>query len=484
VGPWTMRASIASEQGDGPRALGHQPVGKTIDDTGSPGQKLSKVGGVHGESVSLVGRRLRLLTNCLGRLSAAREESALGPIVLEMVMQGAAFGRGALLRVLKGSANPRPVGQGATACGTDDIVILCSRHANPDDTGAMTFSRSLIRAAVDGSGSFVLTESSEPVTSMSILEMTIHSAICAPVMMGDSLWALLYLDARAGEQGVQQEAAEFCEAVATALGLTLASLRREALEHRQKELTAELQAAREVQETIMPPQRGSLTRVDFAVRVLPGAVVAGDMFDVLELPEVGGGAGTARTAFFLGDVTGHGAGSGMLMAMLQSHLTALLRSTGDLLGAVRGANEYLSARVSGGRFASLWAGMLESDGILRYIDAGHGHWFVRHAAGTTLASPPLSTRRGVPLGISSDSVYEENKLQLQPGDRVILYSDGAVEQRNPQGEYFSVERLHALCAGAKSADEDVTGVFEELTRFADERPLDDDATLASVEYKV
>lgn len=506
VGPWTMRISILGPN-DGPA----HSISRTLDDSGNAGQRLSKVGGAHGESMSVVGRRLRLLTQCLGRLSAAREESALGPIALEMVMQGASFGRGALVRTTRHQppspahtppslashiAATGPAGLIGSICisvpgASEEIAILCCNRANASDTGPMTFSRSLIHACAQGNATFVLTEGSQPVSSMSIVEMTIHSAICAPVMLGDNLWGLLYLDARAGEQGVQQEAAEFCEAVATALGLTLSSLHRAALELRQTELTAELQAAREVQETIMPPERGSLSQVDYAVRVLPGAVVAGDMFDVIELNSNPGprhGSPTCepariKTAFFMGDVAGHGAGSGMLMAMLQSHLAALLRTTCDLVASVRGANEYLSARISGGRFASLWAGMLEPDGVLRYIDAGHGHWFIRRAEGTTLSPLAMSTRGGIPLGISSDSTYEEGQLQLFRGDRVILYSDGAVEQRNPEGDYFSLERLRALCAVSQSSHEDVSRVFDDLRAFAGQRALEDDATLASIEYK-
>jgi sigma-B regulation protein RsbU (phosphoserine phosphatase) len=457
VGPWTFRLTIGS--------VSSENISRTIDDSGAAGgtnAKLSKVGGESGESISLVGRRLRLLTQCIAKLSAAREESALGPIALEMVMSGTPFGRGALIQAPKSEA--------------EAVIVLASRRANTYDTAPLTFSRSLIQTCVNARGTFVLTESSQPVSSMSIIEMTIHSAICAPVMLGEELWGLLYLDARAGEQSVQQEAAEFCEAVATALGLSLAALKRTSLELRQHELTSELNAAREVQETITPPPQGHIGCVNFAVRVLPGVFVAGDMFDCMEVEG-------NRVAFFLGDVAGHGAGSGMLMAMVQSHLTALLRATGDLLGSVRAANHYLATHITAGRFASLFAGIIEPDGLLRYVDAGHGHWFLRRENGTTLCAAPIATRGGVPLGISTDAEYEEGRLMLCPGDRVVMYSDGAVEQRNSSGEYFSVNRLHALVATSRCAPEDVSRVFADLLTFAATDKLDDDATLASLEFR-
>jgi serine phosphatase RsbU (regulator of sigma subunit)/pSer/pThr/pTyr-binding forkhead associated (FHA) protein len=469
IGPWTFRMTIGSAS--------RETLSHTIDDAASLNQKLSRVGGA---SVSVAGRRLRLLARCISRLGSAREEDALAPIALELVMEGAPFGRGALIRA--GEPN-------------DDIQIVASRRANPQDQSTFSFSRSLIAAASGtgggtvgpaqrgtvlptgatqgtGPGTFVMTEASQPVSSHSIIQMTIHSAICAPVMIGESLWGLLYLDARAGEQGVSHDAAEFCEAVATALGLSLANLKRASLERRQQELTAELHAAREVQETIIPSGAGKVSNLSFAVRVLPGVFVAGDLFDAIELP---GG----RAAFFLGDVAGHGAGSGMLMAMVQSHLAALLLATGDLLGSIRAANTYLSAHISGGKFASLWAGLLEPSGLLRYVDAGHGHWFIRKANGEILSG---RGRGGVPLGISSDSPYDEGILTLERNDRVVLFSDGVIEQRNPAGEYFSIERLHSVVQGSPTAELDVRRAFDELISFAGRTTLDDDATVASCQY--
>ncbi len=460
IGPWTFRLSI----GDGVR---HGLTG-TTDDLGSASGTLSRL---KVEGLSVIGRRLRLLTQCIGKLSTCGEPESLAAIALEMVMQGATFGRGAILR--------------AGLAGGEAIDVFASRRADASDASPFSFSRSLIQAASGmggmtgakpaGSqpGTFVLAESSQPVGSHSIIQMSIHSAVCAPIMLGEVLWGLLYLDARASEAGVAQDAAEFCEAVATALGLSLANLRRAGLERQQQELTAELNAAREVQETIMPLGEGRAGAMDYAVRVLPGQVVAGDLFDVLELP---GG----RAAFFMGDVAGHGAGSGMLMAMTQSHMAALLRATGDLVGSVRAANEYLSSRISGGRFASLWAGILEPDGLLRCVDAGHGLWFVRAADGSIRTQGELGGGRGgVPLGISSDSPYEPIELQLQPGDRVVLFSDGVIEQRSPEGEYFSIERLRSVIADSPDAATDVRRVFDDLLAFAAGARLDDDATVAS-----
>jgi serine phosphatase RsbU (regulator of sigma subunit) len=203
--------------------------------------------------------------------------------------------------------------------------------------------------------------------------------------------------------------------------------------------------------------------------MVPGQFVAGDLFDVMDLP---GGA----TGFLIGDVTGHGAGSGMMMAMTQSHLAALLRHTGDVVASVRGANEYLAARAQGGKFATLWLGLLEPGGLLRYVDAGHGLWMVRRADGRV--EQPRS-RGSVPLGIDADSPFEEERLALGAGDRVVLFSDGVTEQRDGTGDQFGVERLAAAIREGADPEADVTTTFERLLAFAAGTMLDDDATVAS-----
>jgi len=449
VGPWTFRVGTGGPQ--------REARSRTLDDAStSSQQKLARVGG---ETITLVGRRLRLLTRCIAKLSGARDEALLAPIALEVVMEGTLFGRGAVLR---------------QTAGSDEVVVVASRRANIYDTAPMTFSRSLIQAASSG-GTFVLAETSVPVSSVSIAEMNIHSAICAPVMLGEAIYGFLYLDARAGEEGMQHDAAEFCEAVATSLGLSLANFKRGELERSQQELRAELGAAREVQETIMPAPTGRAGHIEYAVRVLPGVFVAGDLFDVFQLDN-------GATAFFLGDVAGHGAGSGMLMALTQSHLSALLRSTGDLAASVTAVNRYLSAHISGGKFASLWVGVLEPNGILHYADAGHGHWFVRKANDSDCSIFTGPGRGGVPLGISSDSRYDEGTLVLEPGDRVVLYSDGMIEQRSPGGEYFTAKRVQDTVLGSPSAVVDVQRTFDELLAFAGRTTLDDDATIASCTF--
>ena len=107
-------------------------------------------------------------------------------------------------------------------------------------------------------------------------------------------------------------------------GLALSNLKRVDLEHRQRRLEEEVQAAREAQLLILPPEHGVVGGIEYAMRMRPGQFVAGDLFEVIALDE-------HRTAVCIGDVAGHGVDAGVLMAASQSHLNAALQQLRDLI---------------------------------------------------------------------------------------------------------------------------------------------------------
>src|SRR5690606_6114466 len=135
------------------------------------------------------------------------------------------------------------------------------------------------------------------------------------------------LDARAGDARLQPDAAEFCQALARFGGLALAMLKRDELEARRQHLEAQLHAARDAQQLIMPTNDGVVSGLAYALRMRPGLFVAGDLFDVVPLED-------GRVGVCLGDVTGEGVGAGVLMASTQAHLNAALLHYGDPAQAV------------------------------------------------------------------------------------------------------------------------------------------------------
>lgn len=423
--------------------------------------------------------QLDRLIDCVAKVTAAGSEAALAEIVVEAALAGTAFPRAALLR---------RTGQEA------QVEVMAHRSKIEQPATAIKVSRSLLAAAADSAqAGQVVSIASGPVANyaQSMIDLRIEAALCAPVSLGEAVVAFLYLDARAGDvpvpQGELPSAAAFCRGLARICGLALANLRRTGMEQDRRELEQDLSAAHAVQELLLPPPAGTIGPLRYARHFEPGRFLAGDLFDVIDLPD-------GRAAVFLGDVTGHGAAAAMVMAASQTRLRIALSRTADVPSALSELNRFVagfSARRSGVNgptlFMSLWCGIIDpSTRSISFVDAGHGHWLVRRAADPGKPARGADFEGTLPLGVDSDIEFAPESVRLEPGDRLILYSDGLVEQPSAAGDRFGFSRLVSAVQGTGGVDADVGTLVTELRKFAGlsgvpNAGLGDDVTIASLE---
>lgn len=444
IGPWTFRVRLGS-------SAAHPSA--TLHDTGHTTERIERV--PDRELAWVAQQRLTLLIECSAAINAANTEEGLVAAALDAALAGSGFRRVAWLR------------QGRAG---SDFEVLGFRAHGRESASQFTFSNSLIREAAAGQITR-LTEDAPINHGQSIVSLGIHSALCAPIVLGGSVAGYLYFDARGQESPVHPEAAGFCQAISRMCGMALANLKRAELERRQQRLDADLHTAREAQQLIMPPPEGQAGALRYALRNKPGRTVAGDLFDLVHLPG-------NRVAVCIGDVCGESIGAGILMAITQAFLHAALLRHEDAALALNAVNDYLTARCAPGRFITMWVGILEPDGRLSFVDAGHGHWLLTRAGATP---ERIRTPGGIPLAIEPGYRYKPEQLLLQPGDRLLLFSDGMYEQRSPTGEQFGQQRIIDLLSKSDAVDKDVSGLFDAVQRFACTDMLDDDATAASIE---
>jgi len=130
---------------------------------------------------------------------------------------------------------------------------------------------------------------------------------------------------------------------------------------------------------------------------------------------------------------------------------------------------------------TLWVGIFDAEAReLTYVDAGHGHWAIRRVSGISEAPP---TPDGFLIGIDANSEYRNATLFVEPGDRIIIFSDGIPEQQTDSGEQYGVDRVYDLVAESPSAEEDVKRLLEEVISWAGSNALDDDTTIVSLGLK-
>ncbi len=437
LGPWTFVVRTGHR---------HTTTGflTTQDDVVAATRRVQRV--PQAELTIKAEAKMDLIAESAAKIASALDEAALATATIDAASAGTGVARVAFLRHINGQ----------------DVDLIASKGPVTGARGGLDFSRSLLRAAAEGDV-VRLDNEATPNFGQSIVQLGIHSALCAPVMVGSIPGGYLYLDSRAGESAVAADAAAFCKAIARIAGLALGNLRAREIRERQEELQGELEAAHEAQVRLLPPPRGTLHRIGYSMRSIPGRHVAGDLFGALALS---GG----RTAIFLGDVSGKGVGAALLMATAKAHLDASLTHHGDAARAVSEANHYVSHHCIDGKFVSLWLGiftpMADGSTELSFIDAGHGYWLVRDAVGGATGVRRAEYRGGLPLGVEADAGYEAETLVLPARSRLVVYSDGVVEQQSPEGNEFGVDRAIETLASCGDVETDVESLVRGVIEFA------------------
>ena len=227
----------------------------------------------------------------------------------------------------------------------------------------------------------------------------------------------------------------------------------------------EIQIARQVQVMLFPRNHPDLPGWSVWSISRPANDVGGDLIDYIELDGF-------RHAVVLGDVAGKGLGASLLSAQLQATLRALSIHAASLDDLAARVNETMVRDGISNRFATLFYAELQHDsGSVRYVNAGH--------------NPALAIRSdrierlgasSVPLGMLEGSQYEEASLNLEPGETLLIYSDGVTEAENHDSEEFGLARLESLVPSLRNVEPETAGhlVLAEIDRFLDGlRPGDD-----------
>jgi serine phosphatase RsbU (regulator of sigma subunit) len=247
-----------------------------------------------------------------------------------------------------------------------------------------------------------------------------------------------------------------------------------AAEQKQRELDAverDLSVARDIQQGLMPSTSPSVPGFDIAGMARPAQQTGGDYYDWQEMPD-------GRLVVALADVTGHGIGPALVMAVCRAYARAAAPGTPNpaaLLEQINGLIYHDLA--STGRFITMVIAIVSPDGRVDLVSAGHGPSLLYRAADQKVEWFGGS---GLPLGIDEGETYGPHRpFQLEPGDSMLLLTDGFVEwARTGDKKMFGVERLCATLRDQArgSAKEILTGVDAAVQAFAAGAPQLDDTT--------
>jgi len=235
----------------------------------------------------------------------------------------------------------------------------------------------------------------------------------------------------------------------------------------------DLEIARDIQKWLLPATPPQVPGLAIAFAMRPANTVAGDFYDVFARPS---GGGQPRFLIAVADVAGKSIPAALLMATFQASLRTLSETSAALPELVSGMNHYACTNSQSGlRFTTAF--MAEFDPPSRtmtYINAGHNAPILRHSS----AAVERLSVGGLPLGIQTDRTYESGKVTLQPGDWLLIFTDGLIEAENSREEEYGETRLlNQLQAGAGSnPDELLRRMMTDLDIYVGPTPQHDDVT--------
>jgi phosphoserine phosphatase RsbU/P len=311
----------------------------------------------------------------------------------------------------------------------------------------------------------------------------IRHVLCTPLRLvryveradqkgADEIIGVLYLDSR--ERGAlrsahAQSALETLSAEA-ALAIENARLYREALDKAKFE--QELRVAAAIQQSLLPVANREGAFFSTAAASLACRAVGGDFYDYVDLP-------TDQFGFIIGDVAGKGSPAALLAAAVLGMFSAEATYQAGAAPLMTRLNHGLFRRAIEARFLTSFYGMLSPDGSLTYCNAGHNAPLVVSKTGIRR----LETG-GVVLGLFDAASFEQETLTLEPGDLIVLFSDGVTEAMNADGEEFTDDRLIA-CANAhrgESPQQVLDALLADVHAFCAGEPQSDDVTAVLVRY--
>ncbi len=245
-------------------------------------------------------------------------------------------------------------------------------------------------------------------------------------------------------------------------------------EQRYQQLKASLELAQQIQETLLPSISAISCDLDMYVKTRYSEDIGGDYYDLFRpdaYPE-------HLLGLAVGDVTGHGTGAALLMAMAKGVLqTEVEHSPFNLVALMNSLNQFFNRYVEAGQLMTLFLALIDvRTRYLNWCSAGQGPVYIYHPKEQCFEELNCT---GPPLGVLEEPEFESQFRMLRDADILIIGTDGLWEARNPQGEMFSIERVRQLLATwhHKSAEEICEGILARVKKFTAQDELNDDTSL-------
>jgi sigma-B regulation protein RsbU (phosphoserine phosphatase) len=280
------------------------------------------------------------------------------------------------------------------------------------------------------------------------------------------IFGLLYLDSRLTSHNLSNVSHSILRAIAAEAAALVENARLLKVEHAAAGYRRELEIATSIQQSLIPVAPPSFDFGTVIARTIPCTEVGGDFYDFISLPNC--------FICILADISGKGISAALLASNIQGMLYSQLSTGVSLIEAVQTVNTFLCSRVSGIKYATMVVAKLCHNGELELLNCGH--------------LPPAIVKDGdvqlveagnMPVGLFCEASFQSAKLELSPGAKLVLYTDGLTEAETAKGDDYGQDRL-LECLKAECS---MQAMFDSVTGFCAGHPANDDRTAIIIERK-
>ncbi|MFA6956199.1 MAG: SpoIIE family protein phosphatase [Thermoanaerobaculia bacterium] len=402
---------------------------------------------------------LRILNRLAMELIEDRPMSELFDFIVERVMHLMAPSRCALALL-----NP----------DSKSFQAVYMRCRSDSDSQELTISRTLLEEVVVKKNVLSFNDVSQDenlAMAKSIVGQSIRSALCAPLVVGDSVLGVLYLDYLLTQRTIMEADVRLVAQISRVAAAKLETTRLREESHVKAKMEEELRTAYVIQSRLLPSKPPNIAGYRLAGVNRPVRTVSGDYYDFVERPD-------GRIYFIIADVSGKGITAALVMASTATAFGIFTKSDPTPAELMRNINQTLAPKTAPSKFVTMFIGVLDpATGVVGFANAGH--------------TPPLVLRGGrvevlgttdMVVGLFPQAQYRDQSTTLASGDSLLMFTDGVIEAENEKGEELGHD---AVCASAVAWHGlDATGMIERLEKwvlgFTGSTPLGDDLTILAL----
>lgn len=297
-----------------------------------------------------------------------------------------------------------------------------------------------------------------------------RSILCVPIRnkTGDIIGVIQLLNKKRGTFLVEDEA--FLQALTVHIAIALENAKLHARLMDQERISTELALARQIQQNLLPKPVETWGHYRLAAASEPCYEVGGDFYEFLEVSPT-------CLAVVIADVSGKGVSSALVVSTTQATLRALALGNPTFERMLERVNSMIRTYTNGRMFVTLFMAIIHTDTrTVHYINAGHNPPVLVRTDG----SHEELSEGGLVLGLLPTVSYKRAQVEIRPGDKLLLYTDGIAEAFDTDSEMFGIERtveaVRNTAPGCPPADV-LQRVFDDVKKFSEGAPKADDQTM-------